>query len=173
VAKSSQGLCDQIPRSVLSHHSLPRATTWGLLFWTDQRPRPNCLGPITNQAQMRHLTVYSQHTPSLRGGCTEQLRPVQTDCNVSLPTFPQIFLWRLNFPRFHNHRTHVCHYNGSAFTHLYIKGTPRSPQGRISLTSKPPFLTSTDLRVRVSAGTNPSAVPVLKLTHFHHQQPPH
>jgi len=26
------------------------------------------LGPITNQAQIPHLAVYSQHTPSLRGG---------------------------------------------------------------------------------------------------------
>jgi hypothetical protein len=40
----------------------------GLMFWTGQRPRPNCLGLITNQAQMAHLTVYSQHTPSPWGG---------------------------------------------------------------------------------------------------------
>ena len=68
--------------------------------------------------------------------------------------YPWISHRRLHFPWLRNRRTHLCHYNGSTFTHLYIKGTPRSPQGRISLISKPPFLTSTDLSVRVSAGTH-------------------
>jgi hypothetical protein len=117
------------------------------LFWTGQRPMPNCLGPITNHAQITYLAVYSQHTPSPRGGCTEQQRPVQTNCNVSLHAFPQISHRRLHFPRFRNRRTHACHYNDSAFTHLYVKEAPHSLQGRISLTSKPSFLTSTDLSV--------------------------
>ena len=38
------------------------------MFWIDQRPRLNCLSPITNQGQMLHLAVYSQHTPSTQGG---------------------------------------------------------------------------------------------------------
>ena len=104
---------------------------------------------------MAHLVVYSQHTHSTQAGCTEQLRLVQTNCNVSLPMFPRISPRLLHFPRFRNHRAHVCHYNGSAFTHLYTKGTPHSPQGWISLTSKPPFMTSTDLSVGVSAVRHP------------------
>jgi len=57
---------------------------------------------------MLHLANYSQHTPSPRAGCSEQLRPVQTNSNVSLPTFPRISHQRLHFYLFHNRRSHVC-----------------------------------------------------------------
>jgi hypothetical protein len=34
---------------------------------------------------MLHLAIYSQHTPSPRGECLEQLRFVQTNSNVTFP----------------------------------------------------------------------------------------
>ena len=79
-----------------------------ILFWTGQRPGLNHLGPITNQAQILHLENYSQHTPSSRGGCSEHPRPVQTNSNVSLHTFPRISHRQLHFCWFRNRRSHVC-----------------------------------------------------------------
>jgi len=41
------------------------------------------LGPIQPKPKYRIWYHYSQHTPSPRGECTEQTRPVQTSCNIS------------------------------------------------------------------------------------------
>jgi len=70
------------------------------ILWTGQRPRPNHLSPITNQAQMLHLTIYSQDTPSLRGGCSEQLRHVQTNSNASFLCSREYLTGGYTFPNF-------------------------------------------------------------------------
>jgi len=125
---------------------------------------------MTNQAQIPHLTVYAQHTPSPRGGARsnwDQFKRTVT----SLSTFRGISHWRLHFPLFCNRRTRVCHYNGSAFTHLYIKGTPRNPKVESLSLLNPhfwPLLTWASKCLQVHT-LRPSR---LKLTHFHHQQPP-
>ena len=70
----------------------------------------DCLGPITNPAQISHLAFYLQHTSSPRGGgggCTEHLRPIQRSCNVYFPTFLRISPRQLHFPRFSNRQAHV------------------------------------------------------------------
>jgi hypothetical protein len=64
---------------IQSYHSLPRATTWGASVLN----RLKRLGPTQLHPKFRIWQDYSQHTPSPRGGCLAQLRPVLTNCNVS------------------------------------------------------------------------------------------
>jgi len=51
----------------------------------------------------------TRNTPFLcEGGCSERLRPIQTNGNVSLPTFPRISHWWLHFYWFCNRQPHMC-----------------------------------------------------------------
>ena len=61
------------------------------------------------------------------------------------------FKWTVTslYPRYHEYLT------GGYTSYDFVKEAPHNLHGRISLTSKPPFLTSTDLSVRVCAATHP------------------
>ena len=142
------------------------------LFRTGQRSRLNYLGPITNQAQMLHLAIYSQHTSSPRGGCSEQLRLVQTNSNVSFPRSHEYLTGGYTSPDFVTVR-YMC----AITTALH---SPTSINRRLLAASKveslslsnPPFWTFTNLSIGVSAGThNPSFQ--RSLEYSHHREPPH
>jgi len=58
------------------------------------------------------LKVYSQHTPSPRGGAQSNWDQFKGTV-MSLYTFPRISHWRLHFPRFRKLRIHPPLYKGN------------------------------------------------------------
>jgi len=90
-----------------------------VLDWS-KRSKAHLLRSNTIQVQIPHLTNITRNTPLPREGGARSKRDQFKRTATSLHTFLRISLRRLHFQRFCNRQTHVCHYNDSAATHLYI-----------------------------------------------------